>query len=109
MPIEPYLLDPAALPVRVVFCKGCAGSGVVPDEERETDPGAEDVGVRACCEGLGVQLEVPEGAEHLLAFLAATQVYLPSSHDEHEHEVESFSADVDQQVREGDLRFRRMS
>jgi hypothetical protein len=109
MPSEPpYLLDPATLVLRVVPCTGCDGRGAVPEEERETDPAAEDVGIRACCEGLGGQLQVPPGAEHLVAFLAATQVYLPSHPDEHEREVESFLADVEQQRLAGDLeRFRR--
>jgi hypothetical protein len=105
---KPYLLDPAALAVRVVPCSGCDGSGVVPEEEWETDPGAEDEGIRACCEGYGVQLEVPAGAEHLIAFLAATRIYLPSHPDEHEQEVESFLADVEEQRVAGGLeRFRR--
>lgn len=73
---------------------------------RTRDP--EDEGIRACCEGYGVQLEVPAGAEHLIAFLAATQVYLPSDPDQHEREVESFLADVEEQRAAGGLeRFRR--
>jgi hypothetical protein len=64
----PVPVDPATVAVRVVACTvgGCR-NGRQPLDPADPD----DTGIRGCCEGYGVRLDVPPGLEPLVLALAA--------------------------------------
>lgn len=66
-PLAPIPLEPASMSIRITRCEDCGPNG-----RGEPNPDfIGDRGIKGCCEGYGLKLEVTPGMELLLLRMAA--------------------------------------